>query len=398
MADLSPKTVSNAGAAGKWTPWLWAFAILLLTLATQAVYCHTVTNDDWTGLFYNGAVFVRPAEVGGYAYAGSGYDAQFYRLVAHDPFGEKGYWKYMDAPRYRARRGLLPLAAALAGGGSARATDFAFIALVDLSLALGFVAFLRLTQGYCRPLVTACLYVLVPAVVAATDRMLLDGVLAAAFCGVWLFYRDRRTGALFALLWMVPFLRETGICITAGVVLAYGSARLYRHAAGAAATVLPAAGWWWFVTARTTSTPLATNLSLPVVPEVLRLFTLVPRAAPPPLNLLLEGLDWVACICLLIALGYFGKVAWEAVRSRRLEADVLLVFPSAVLSACSGGPAIMNDPYAFLRVNGVLFVWAFVRVVRFSPAAAVGYAAASGAALLVFRASPLARLLGLAGR
>jgi hypothetical protein len=375
-------------------PAIWFFLLLLVTVAYQAVYCHTMTRDDWTGLFFTGAAIHRPAELGGFVYPGDGYDGQMYRIIAHDPLAKKGEWKYMDDPRYRSRRAMVPLLAALAGGGSPQLTDFAFIAITDILLALGGLCFVLLARDFCRPLIAAALYLLVPTVVAATDRLVLDGALLAAFLAAWLFYRYRRTSLLFSVLALAPLIRETGICVTAGVAVAYMAVRKYRHAAGALLTVIPAASWWWFAAQHTAKTPIPGLLSVPLLPQMLRLFTLFERPGSR-FNSLFESLDVIACVCLLIAFACLGKALWDGLRDRHIGEDVLLVLPFAVLAALSSSRPIMIDPYAFMRVNGPLLAWASLWILRTRPAYALLYVPASSAALVVFRVNPILRFLGI---
>lgn len=332
-----------------------------------------------------------PPEVGGFAYNGSGYDGQLYRLIAHDPLGRKGYWDLLDDARYRSRRALVPLAAALLGGGSPRRVDLSFIAVTDVLLALGGLCFIRLSKGYCPPVAAAALYLLIPAVVASTDRMVLDGVLLAGFVAAWLFYREERTGPLMAVLVAAPLIRETGVCITAGVFLAYVAARKYRHGAAALATVAPAVSWWLYVAARTRPSPSAALLSVPLIPQVLRLFTSFDRPVAGATRVFLEALDIIACVCLLIALGWFVKVLLDRLRSRKLDYDILLVLPFAMLAAFASSRQIMEDPYAFMRIDSPLLIWATLRMLRTRPLYAALYAPAASAALVVSRASPVLR-------
>jgi hypothetical protein len=339
-------------------------------------------------------MFQRPSEVGGFVYPGAGYDGQMYRLVAHDPLAQKGYWKFLDDPRYRARRGLVPLAAALSAGGSPRLVDLSFIGITDVLLALGGVCFIRLAKGYCPPGAALAAYLLIPAVVASTDRMVVDGELVAGSLAAWLFYRDRRTGPLMGVLVLVPLARETGICVTAGVFLAYFAARKYRQAAAALATTAPALFWWWFVAQRTPPSPAAAALlSVPLIPQVMRLFTPLYRPVPPGIRLFLEALDLTACVCLLIALVWFVKVLIDGLRSRRLDCETLLVLPLAVLAIFASSRSIMENPYAFMRVNSPLLAWTVLRMMRIRPIYAALYVPAASAALAVYRISPIFRFV-----
>ena len=369
-------------------------ALLLITVAYQTVYCHVLTGGDPAGLFFAGASFHRPAELGGFVYSGFGYDGQMYRLVAHDPLNRKGYWKLLDDPRYRSRRILVPALAALLGGRSPWRVDLSYVAVVDILLALGGVCFIRLAGGCCPPLAALALYVFLPSMVASTDRMVVDGPLVAGILAAWLFYRDRRTGALMGVLALLPVVRETGVCFTGGVALAYLAGRRYCHAAATAATVLPASLWWWYVALQTKPSSAASLLSTPLIPQVLRLFQVYHRPVAPAVGLVIEMLDSVACACLLVALGWFAVALAKGVCRRQVDEDVLLIAPLALLAVISSSRPIMEDPYAFMRVDTPLLIWAALRFMRTRLLYAALYVPASSAGLLIFRASPLFRLLG----
>jgi hypothetical protein len=218
--------------------------------------------------------------------------------------------------------------------------------------------------------------------------MVLDGCLLAGFFAVWLFFRERRTLALLAVLTALPLVRETGVAVTAGVALCYWVARQRRMAAAALLTAAPAAAWSIFVALRTDPAPIV--LGPPLWPQIVRLFI----STGPPFPPALELLNRVACVCLLLAFGWFAKALWDESRSGKLSVDVLLVLPSAILTAVATNPACLYGAYDFMRIGGVLIAWTAFRVVAVRPLWAALYMGASSAVLLAFRAGPVLRLLG----
>ena len=92
---------------------------VLLVFCWTAARVHFVTAGNWTALFYTGAGIPMPPELdkGTYRMSADGYDGQFYRLLAHDPFLGKNYARYVDAPQFRFRRCLVPMAAWLLACG-----------------------------------------------------------------------------------------------------------------------------------------------------------------------------------------------------------------------------------------------------------------------------------------
>lgn len=378
--------------------WAWFVCFLAITAGWQAVYSMTMTRGELSGLFFQGDRFHRPPGMAseGYVYANSaGYDGEFYRLLARDPLGRKGYWRYMDDPRYRARRILIPALSFVLGAGEPAAVDFSYVLIVDVFLALGGVCFLRLAKGCCPSWLAAALYLFIPAVVASTDRMLTDGPVVAGFLAAWVFLEERRTVPLLAVLTLLPLARETALCVTAGVVAVYAVERRFRMASLAAASTAPAVAWWCFVALRThPSGAPGALIRLPLWPQFLRLFQPYSRPVAQPIDLFLQALDEVACLCLLLAFAWLAVRLVSDLRRGRVAEDVWLVLPSAALAAVAGSRQIMSEGYAFMRADSVLIAWAAVRMLWISPLRMAWYLPASSLALTVYRAGPFLRLLG----
>jgi hypothetical protein len=382
-----------------------AFVLLLaITIGYQALYCYGSLGGDWTGLFYSGDLMARPPELAsGFEFHGSrGYDGQQYRVLAHDPLNRKGYWTYLDDARFRSRRILIPAAAAMLGAGSRRAVDLWFVAIVDVSLALGGLCFVLLTDEVCPRLATIAIYSAIPAVVASTDRMVLDGPLLAAFLAAWLFLRQTRPGALWVVLACAPLVRESGILLNVGVALVFLRRRDVRGALTAGATAVPSLAWWWWGALHTAASGVGAALSIPLVPQIMRAFRLEQRPVAAWQNVVFQATDLAASLCLLIAFGLVAAKLWRGLRRNAMDDDVLLVLPSAVLAAFAGGVEIVAEPYSFARVDSVLLAWAGLTLLAEGRRlVAYTYLPACGSGLLLFRVLPLwqfLRMVGQAGR
>ena len=389
--------MSGVHPSAKRQPLVFSFLVfLLLTSAWQAFYCVASTRRDPAGLFFSGDAFPKPPELwGSYQYPDSrGYDGQMYRLLAHDPLNRKGYWDYLDDARFRSRRILIPALSGLLGGGSTRAVDLGYIAITDIVLALGAVCFVRLAGDGIPTALALAIYALIPAVIASADRMVLDGPAVAGFLAALLFFRERRWRPLWVLAALLPLVRETLICVNAGIGLALLVRREYRRAARAALTAAPALAWWWYAGLRTQPSTSMRLLSFPLWPQIERLVQPFARPVSPAVNLLLESLDLLACICLLWAFFWFGKTVLAEFREGGWKDDTLIVLPSAVLAAVSSSHQILAEPYAFMRVDSVLLAWVILRMVRWRPIYAAAYAFIGSMGLAVFRAGPFLRLLG----
>ena len=377
--------------------------LIALTVGYQAVYCYASMGGDWTSLFCSGDRVPRPPELDGGSrlHDSFGYDGQFFRVLAHDPLNRKGYWRYLDEARYRSRRILIPALAALLGAGSRRAVDFWFIAVVDVSLALGGLCFVRLCGDACPMLAAVEIYCTIPAVVGSTDRMVVDGPLVGAFLAAWLFIRLERRGALWAVLACAPLIRETGILVNAGAALVFLRRRDLPGALMSCATTLPALTWWWWVARRTPASGVARYLSVPLLPQIARMFHIVTRPVAPWRNAANHAIVVATVLCLLIAFAMVAWKLWRGLRRRGIEDDVLLVLPSAILAAFAGIATIVYEPYSMARADSILLVWAGLRLLQdWRRLAAYAYLPVCGSGLLLFRWLPLwqfVRMLGQAG-
>jgi hypothetical protein len=81
-------------------PRLLALLSALLVFAWTAARIHCVFGGNWTAVFCSGTNFGVPPEIeaGTYRFEGARYDGQFYRYLAHDPFLQRGYFRYVDSP------------------------------------------------------------------------------------------------------------------------------------------------------------------------------------------------------------------------------------------------------------------------------------------------------------
>ena len=126
-----------------------ALGASLLAAAWQFVTVQVNYGGNASGLFCVGDRTGLPAELRPSTYvfpSSDGYDGAWYRLIARDPFFQKGYASVMDDARLRYRRGLLPVLAWAVALGSAQRIDLAYIVLTHLFLMLGVYATARLCE------------------------------------------------------------------------------------------------------------------------------------------------------------------------------------------------------------------------------------------------------------
>src|ERR1044071_2273539 len=104
---------------------LVAVLCALAVFGWQALVVHYVYAGERTSLYCTGQRFAQPP-LGEriWTFPNSyGYDGQWYHYIAHDPWFERGFAGFLDAPRIRYRRILLPGLANLLAGGRDRYID-----------------------------------------------------------------------------------------------------------------------------------------------------------------------------------------------------------------------------------------------------------------------------------
>jgi len=144
---------STRSSSGRGACILVAIAAILPVSVWTVARIQYAFGGNWTAPFTTGTVSPVPPELAGGTYhvEGTGYDGQFYRYLAHDPFLRRGYARYLDSPQLRARRLLVPALAWLFASGRDEWIDKAYIAVEMLFVGLGVYWCARLLAGRGRP-------------------------------------------------------------------------------------------------------------------------------------------------------------------------------------------------------------------------------------------------------
>lgn len=332
----------------------------LLVLAWTAGRIHYVFGGNWTAAFFTGSGFVVPPdlEAGTYRFEGTGYDGQFYRYLAHDPFLRKGYSHYVDSPQLRFRRLLVPLAAWLLALGQQDRIDGAYIAVEMLFVALGVYWCGRLMVRRSRPALWGTLFLLVPATMTSFDRMLVDGPLAALFAGFLLYVEERRWGRVWLVAAAAALTRDTGLLLIAALVIDRLFRRDWRRVGLYASSAVPGAAWYALLAAVLPRDAPVSILSPPILGWARRLLWLRPYP-DPRVQLLLRVTDVVAVLGL--AASIFIAAWW--IRKRRPDPATLAVGLFALLGLVLGAPAHMIDSFGFARPVSPLLLWVMLEAV-----------------------------------
>lgn len=368
----------------------------LLIFVWTAARIHYVFRGNWTAVFFTGTNFRMPPDLaaGTYRVAGTGYDGQFYRYLAHDPWLRKGYSRFVDAPQLRFRRVLVPLSAWLLAFGQPRRIEAAYVAVELLFLALGVYWCGRLLARRGHAPYWGLLFVVVPATLASFDRMLVDGPLTALFAGFLLYCEEERWGRVWLLAMLASLTRETGLLLVAALVTDRLLDRDWRRAAWYSACALPAAAWYGYLAAHLPRDAHVTILAPPVWGLLRRLFFLRPYP-DPNVQLLLRVTDVLAVLGLAVSI--ILAVRW-ALQSPLGPVTLCIGFFVA-LALVLGAPAHMLDPFGFGRPVSPLLLWVMLEAVsRDKWKALVPPLLVSLSASLAFASPFLTIIKGLLGR
>ncbi len=227
----------------------WAVAALAIVLLWQFLTVHYNRAGNWTALFLTGQDFTVPPDLapGTYRFPGTGFDGQMYRYVAHDPWIERGYARYLDSPQQRYRRILVPALAYLLVAGRQPWIDASYIAIVGLFVLLGAYWLSRWAVLAGVHPAWALAFLLIPATVISMDRMTVDVALAAFTVAFAVYWRIASPWKLFIVLLLACLARETGLLLVAGVCLFELLNRRFARAVLWVSATLPMFGWYWYL-------------------------------------------------------------------------------------------------------------------------------------------------------
>jgi hypothetical protein len=274
-----------------------------------------------------------------------GYDGQVYHYIAHDPFFQRGFDKYIDAPRYRYRRILIPLAANLVAMGRQEFVHAAYFTVILCTVFLGaywlsaYCLLLGIWRGW------GATFLLVPATLISVDRMTIDVGLAALCAGFVFFLRKNSQWGIYAVLAAAPLVRETGLILIAAYGLHLLWNRKLRLALLFATTAIPAIAWYFFVQAHTSPYPYDCCSLVP-------LKGLVERVLHPPFYPFSLVVNWIATIFDYAALaGVFLAIALavKMAFARRIGAIEIGIYLFALMTAFLSFPDSWRDVYGFAR-------------------------------------------------
>jgi hypothetical protein len=235
---------------------VYAILAAALGLAWQTTLVHTLYDGNWSALFYHGvygaSVPDDPAFAGTYLFpADFGFDGQYYRVVAHDPFRTRDYLKFLERPVMRYRRILIPMMAYALALGRQQYIDAGFLAAILIFLGLGVYWLGRYAALFGRSPKWGWAFLLAPATLAGLERAAIDMALTALTIGFALYLRENSRYRLLLVLVLAGLCRETGLCLIAACGAASLLEKNWERLALSCASVVPALAWYGFVSLRT---------------------------------------------------------------------------------------------------------------------------------------------------
>lgn len=326
--------------------WTWPAIAVLLVAAWQWTTATANYGGNWTAFFCTGSLQRLPPLVAAehiYVFANStGYDGQCYHYIAHDPFLRSNLKTYIDDPRERYRRILVPLAAYTLAMGRREWIDPAYEIVMLLAIGLGVYWSCRFAGQSKLPAAWGLVFLFVPAIPIAIDRMVTDAALAALTVAFLVYRKSPRK--LFAVLACAALTRETGVLLIGAVVAWELWRREIRRAGLFLLSGIPAFVWHWYVRAHTPGPTLSAALA-PF--SALASSIVNPHRYPPgtPLAGAVVAMDYLALAGLLLA---FVLALVRFARESRSPAGI-----AAALFAAMG---------LLLRANTVATVYDFGRI------------------------------------
>jgi len=338
----------------KQAPLITAAASTALVLVWLVLNVHYNYRDDWTALYDTGAFRRIPPAIENeqiYLSKGSpGYDGQFYHFIAHDPWMRQGTAPFVDNPRLRWRRILVPALAWLCALGQSDYVDSAYFALLLAFVFLGVYWSARFLERYNLPPAWGAAFILVPAVLISLDRATVDVALAALCAGFALYGVATPSPAVYAILAAAPLARETGACLIVAYVAVQLRKRNWTGAGLGAATALPFLLWTFYLNAHTAPDHTIFVSLIPLKGLILRTIAPIQYATPTAWLRKAAILDFLAILGIWVAL-LGSPTNWFSFDE--LEGAALAFAATAIFLA---QPQAWGEAYSFGRTMSPLLI------------------------------------------
>lgn len=313
----------------------------------MALTVHYNYQGNWTALFCIGDRISPPPALTRverlYIFRNSaGYDGQSYHDLAHDPLLIHGTAAYIDGPRLRQRRILVPALAWVLAAGRQQWIDSAYFAIMLAFVGAGTFWLARYIADYLgRSSWWGLLYLAVPSTIISIDRMTTDLVLTSLFVGFAYYVRSGPLLTLWSLATAACLTRETGLCIAGG----YALYLLWQHklvrAAVFATSAIPFFAWFAYVNTHQTARGDPSLSGYPFNAFVSVVLHPLAYIEPPAIRMGLDAFD-IATLAAFVAT--LALACWIARREPLLG---WITIPFVVLALVLG-----NLPGEYVEIYG----------------------------------------------
>lgn len=346
---------------------IYALLCCALVLGWQSLIVTWQYGGNWTALFYTGEYGRIPpglASEGIYRVSGSaGYDGQFYHYIAHDPFLNRGMAGYVDNPRLRWRRILVPSLAWTAAAGQSRWVDPAYFAVTLAWVFLGAYWLSRYCRLYGHHPACGLAFLLVPAVLVSIERMTIDTALAALCIGFALYAEAEPSWKLYPVLVLAPLARETGLLLVFAWCAWLLARKDWKRALVYSTALVPFLGWLAFLAGRTAPDLTSWSSWLPLSGIVSRTLHPIQYAVTGRWLAAAAATDYLAVFGIWAAFAF--AIAALALRPRKLTPVEAAAAAFALLLAFLAKPDIWSEAYAFGRtLSPLLLLLAMAGIAR----------------------------------
>ena len=338
------------------------------SLAWQFATVQVNYGGNWSALFCTSGRRPLPQLAGEKLHTfpeSNGFDGQFYHYIAHEPVPGK-LQLYIDAPRMRYRRILVPGLAWLLALGPPHRVDLAYMIVGYVFLLLGVWWMAGWARDAGLPEYWGLLFAALPASLVFIDRLTIDHALAALAVAFAVQARRSPSWWLYSILVLAPLARETGLLLTAAWCGHRLLVKRRREALLGVATALPWFAWSLYVAHLTP--PSDTPVS-PIPLSRLAHYLTHPPAYPPdlPFARLISAADLLALAGMLAVI---GLAVILACRNRR-DPVALAALGFALLAAVLQWDEVWASAYNYGRIFSPLLALAAIGWMLVNRAAAL---------------------------
>lgn len=348
---MPPKGLSERRKRDRWQAVIVALCSVALAFSWQFLRVHFFYADNWTSLFATGKLMPVPETLRLrehiYQVPNSvGYDGQAYHLIAHDPLFRLGYGKYLDLPRVRQRRILVPGLAALFSFGNSDWVDRAYYSVILGFIFLGTFWLARWCTSHGHHPFWGLTFLITPAALISIPLLVIDVSLAALTVGFIWFAEQKSAAGVFTTLSLAGLARETGFLLIAGWCLLLLVQRQFLRAVVYAAAAVPALAWVLFVHVHTRSDNF-TYLYLTPFLGIIRYFHHPAPYKSVAMTLWLATLDRTALAGLSLAIIFAFR---NAIQRKFWQPATFVAVAFATLAIFLSGGDVLPEVSSFGRI------------------------------------------------